>query len=302
MNKNPYEILGVEKTADEKTMKSAYRNLAKKFHPDLNPGNKQSADKFKEISSAYDLLSNTEKRAAYDRGEIDNEGKPKQQQYYNDFADNKGGQRYHQYSSNGFGSEEDIFKDIFGGKFGGRTRRSSGFENVDMDTNYSIEVDFIEAALGVKKTVNMPDGKILNINIPEGINDGQKLRLKGQGQKAHGKSPAGDAYVEVHIRPHKFFIRDNNDINIEVPISIDESILGKKIKVPTIHGDVEVSIPKGAGGGTKLRLKHKGVKGGDQYIKLKIEMPEKIDGELEEYIKKWSEHHSYNPRKNMETL
>jgi len=307
MSKDPYEILGVEKSADEKTIKSAYRKLAKKYHPDLNPGNKEAAEKFRDISAANDILSDPAKRTAFDQGEIDFEGKPTyRQQNYNDFADNTGGQRYHQYSHHDFngGNNEDIFRNIFGGfgGFGGRSGGFSGFEDTNRDAHYSIEIDFMDAALGNKKMITMPDGKTLNITIPAGINDGQQLKLKGQGQKSQGKEPAGDAYVEVKLKPHRFFTRNNNDINLDVPISIDEAILGKKIKVPTIHGPVEVSIPKGAANGMKLRLKGKGIKGADEYIKLKIEMPDNIDSELEDAIRKWAEKHSYHPRKYMEAI
>jgi DnaJ-class molecular chaperone len=301
MAKNPYDILGVAKSADEAALKAAFRKLAKKHHPDLNPGNKEAEEKFKDINAANDLLMDKEKRAAFDRGEIDMEGQPQyQQRYYRDFAEGPQGERYH--FNEGQFSPEDI-QDIFGSFFsGGVGGRRAGFKQQPTDAYYAIEIDFMESVLGGKKRVTMPDGKVLDINIPAGIEDGQKLRLRGKGDQGSATSAPGDAYVEVHIRPHPVFKRKGHDIHIEAPIGIHESALGAKIQVPTIHGPVETAIPKGASTGTTLRLKGKGIKSGDQYIKLKLVMPEKIDGELEEFMKKWSSKHSYNPRRHMESV
>jgi DnaJ-class molecular chaperone len=298
MAKNPYEILGLSKDANEADIKAAYRKLAKKHHPDLNPGNKDAEIKFKELNAANDLLSDPVKRAAFDRGEIDTDGQPQyqqQQQTYRDYADSPQGKRYH---SNSGQFDFADFESMFGGMGG----RRGGFESPppNRDVRYIIEVDFLEAARGAKKRITMPDGKTLDINIPEGIEEGQQLRLKGQGQPALANQPAGDAYVEMHIRTHPFFTRSGKDITAEVPITLQESILGGKIKVPTIHGPVEMTIPKGADTGMTLRLKGKGIKGGDQFIKLKLVMPKEIDTELEDAIRKWSETHDYNPRKQME--
>ncbi len=299
MAKNPYDILGVGKNADEKEIKAAFRKLARKHHPDLNPGNKEAAEKFKEINAANDVLMDKEKRAAFDRGEIDMEGQPQyQQRYYRDFAEGPQGRRYH-FSGGDFSPEdiEDVFGSFFGGGVGGR---HAGFKRQAADAYYAIEIDFMESVLGGKKRVTMPDGKTLDINIPAGIEDGQKLRLKGQGGQGSARSAPGDAYVEVHIRPHTLFTRKGHDIHIELPVGIHESALGGKVRVPTIHGPVETNVPKGASTGTMLRLKGKGIKGGDQYIKLKLIMPENIDKELEEFMRKWASAHSYNPRKHME--
>lgn len=298
MAKDPYDILGISKTADEKDIKAAYRRLAKQYHPDLNPDNKAAAEKFREISAANDLLNDKEKRAAYDRGEIDIDGHPQyqspphQQHYYRDFSDGPQGQRYH---FNGGQFSEDDLENIFGTYF----NRGAG-RRPPQDAHYKIDVDFLESALGGKKRVTMPDGKSLEITIPVGIEDGQKFRLKGQGEKSANGS--GDAYVEVHVRPHGFFTRQGNDIHVEIPIGIHESVLGGKIGVPTIHGNVEMSLPKGADTGMTLRLKGKGIKGGDQYVKLKLVMPEKIDSELEEFMRKWSAAHGYKPRRHMESI
>ena len=282
MAKSPYDILGINKSANEAEIKAAYRKLAKKHHPDLNPGNKEADAKFKELNAANDLLSDANKRAAFDRGEIDMEGQPRHQQQqrtYRDFAEGPQGNRYH------FGGGDFDFSELFGG-FGGRASRPP------TETHYTIEVEFMEAVRGAKKRVTMPDGKTLDITIPEGIEEGQQLRLKNQ---------SGDVHIEVHIRPHPYFTRKDKDITIEVPITLQESVLGGKIQVPTPHGLVEMTVPKAARPDTMLRLKGKGIKGGDQYVKLKLTMPKEIDEELEASIRKWSETHAYNPRKAMET-
>jgi DnaJ-class molecular chaperone len=291
MAKNPYDILGVKKDASEADIKVAYRKLARKHHPDLNPNDKNAAEKFKEINTANALLSDKEKRAAFDRGEIDMEGQPQyhqKQQTYRDFANGPQGSRYH---PNG---GDFNFEDLFAG-LGGRAGSAGFNRSPPADAHYNIEVDFLEAAIGAKKRVTMPDGKGLEINIPEGIEEGQQLRLKGQ-----GALPSGHAYITVQIRSHPFFTRKGKDITIELPISLPESVLGGQIEVPTIHGFVEMTIPKGANSGTTLRLKGKGIKAGDQYVKLKLVMPKEIDAELEEAIRKWSETHAYNPRIAME--
>jgi len=288
MAKNPYEILGVKKDASEADIKVAYRKLARKHHPDLNPSDKSAGEKFKEINTANALLSDKEKRAAFDRGEIDMEGQPQyrqQQQTYRDFADGPQGSRYH--TNGGDFNFEDIFSAFSGG---------AGFNRPPAaDAYYSLEVDFLDAAIGAKKRVTLPDRKTLDINIPEGIEEGQKLRLKGKGTQ-----PNGDAYITVQIRPHPIFSRKGKDITIELPISLPESVLGAKIQVPTIHGLVKATIPKGASSGTTFRLKGKGIKSGDQYVKLKLVMPKEIDADLEEAIGKWSQTHAYNPRMDME--
>ncbi len=307
MSKNPYEILGVSKTASDDEIKSAYRKLAKKHHPDLNPANKTAEEKFKNISRAYSFLSDKEKRAAFDRGEIDENGQPKWEgwgsagtgdgrQYYRDFASGPGGKRY--YSSSHNINPEDL-GEIFGSMFGGGasgTDFNDIFKNQQSaDVHYKLNINFLDAALGSKKQVTMPDGQTLNISIAEGIKEGQKLRLKAKGKKLpDGRQ--GDAYVEIHITSHKTFKRKDNDIYTEVPIGINEAILGDTIEVETIHGPVKIKIPKYTDSGKRFRLKGKGIKGGDHYVDVKIVIPNEVDEDLENAMKAWAEKHDYNPR------
>ena len=295
MPQTPYEILGVPADASDAAIKAAYRKLAKAHHPDLNPG-KTSDAKFREIGAAYGLLSDADKRARFDRGEIDMNGQPRQQEFYSDYAKGAQGQKYRQRSqpeppgqNHGFDPSDlgDIFSSIF--------NRGHGREGVSLDTHYSIEVDFLEAALGAQKRVTMPDGRVLDLKIPAGIVEGQQLRLKNQGNKGKDGT-AGDAYVEIHIAPHPVFIRQGNDISMELPIGFHESVLGSRVAVPTIHGPVEMAIPVGSDTGRVLRLKGKGIKDGDQLVRLKVTMPPVIDTELRDAIERWTKTHSYNPR------
>lgn len=310
MSKSPYDILDIKQGASDDEIKAAYRKLAKKYHPDLNPDNAKADDKFKEASAAHDFLKDKEKRAAFDRGEIDGQGQPKwsggaqgnaegQRQYYRDHASGPSSNRY---QNTGNINPEDL-EGIFGSMFGGRANNAE-YENMfrqqqNADTQYRFDIDFMDAALGIKKQVTMPDGKTLNISIPEGIKDGQKLRLKGQGQKiSDGRQ--GDAYVEIHVNPHKKFTRKANDIYSSIPIAIHEAILGSDVKVETIHGPVKIKIPKGTDSGKSFRVKGKGIKGGNHYVEVKIVMPDEIDNALEKTMTDWAKNKSYNPRKSKE--
>ena len=310
VNKSPYDILGIKQGASDDEIKAAYRKLAKKYHPDLNPDNAEADDKFKEASAAHDFLKDKDKRAAFDRGEIDSQGQPQwsggaqtdpkgQRQYYRDHANSSGSERY---QAGGNINPEDL-EGIFGSMFGGR-KGGAGYEEMfrqqrNADVHYRLDIDFMDAALGTKKQVTMPDGKNIKIGIPEGVKNGQKLRLKGQGNKLpDGRQ--GDIYVEIHINPHKNFIRKGNDVYTSIPIGIHESILGGNIKVETVHGPVNIRIPKGTDSGKSFRLKGKGIKGGNHYVDVKIVMPEKIDETLEKSMTDWAKNNSYNPRERKE--
>ncbi|MEZ5894328.1 MAG: J domain-containing protein [Parvularculaceae bacterium] len=302
MARNPYIVLGLTPKATDSEIRSAFRQLAKKYHPDRNPDDKKSEDKFKEVSAAFDIIGDPERRKKYDRGEIDDDGREKVNPFHQWTQRGAGEPGYRPGAGAGPGggpgagaSFEDL-SDIFSDIFGARAARSgagmgnSGYQNRGRDVRYRLEVDFLEAVNGAKKRVTMPDGRTLDLAIPAGFEDGQSLRLKGQGERAPGG--AGDVYVEVKVRPHQVFERKGDDIYIEAPITLKEAVLGGKITAPTIAGDVTVNVPKNSSSGVVLRLKGRGIPkktggAGDQYVKLKIMLPEGGDRELEEFVKKW---------------
>lgn len=301
MARNPYVVLGLAPTASDADIRAAFRKLAKQHHPDRNPGDKRAEDKFKEISAAFDILGDSDRRRKFDRGEIDEDGRERAPQFHyrpggpgqagGPFG---GGPRPGAAGDPGeFADLGDIFADLFGAR--PRDGRQYGF-NPDKvrgrDLRYRMDVDFLDAARGARKRVTMPDGRSLDIAIPEGVEEGQTLRLRGQGEAGVGGGPQGDVYVEIRIKPHAVFERDGLDIHLEAPVTLAEAVLGAKITVPTIGGDVAVTVPKSASSGTVLRLKGRGVQAGkgeagDQFVKLKIMLPEGGDPELEEFVRRW---------------
>ncbi|WP_448203421.1 DnaJ C-terminal domain-containing protein [Azospirillum sp. sgz302134] len=311
--RDPYQILGLSRSASADDIKKAYRKLAKEHHPDLKPGNAGNEERFKEISAAYTLLSDPEKRARFDRGEIDSSG----QERHHGF-----GARSHAYSgggrSRGFGGGsddsffggEDWFSDLFGGgrrrgagqQAGGGTGAGGGPRARGSDIAYSVTVPFIEAAQGTKRRVNLSNGKSIDVTVPPGTEDQQKLRLKGQGLPGTGGG-AGDAIIEVHVEPHPYFTRQGADIHVEVPITLNEAVLGASIRVPTVSGPVAVKVPPGSNTGSTLRLRGKGVMNqttkqpGDQYVKLKVVLPDPPDAELVKFVEEWAKTRSYDVRK-----
>ncbi len=302
MSDDLYRVLGVAKTATSDDIRKAHRALAKKHHPDLNPGDKSAEETFKKIQLAYDILSDDGKRRQYDAGEIDAEGNETQRGYYREYASGDGANPYH--SSAGYDDLGDIFSDLFG-------RRGTGGERAHLrmrggDVRYSMEIAFLEAVNGAKKRVTMPDGKALDITIPPGHRDGQMLRLRGQGMPGLGGGEAGDAFVEIHVAKHKIFDRNGDDIHIVLPVALHEAVLGAKVRVPTASGVVAMTIPAGSNSGDTLRLKGKGVPArrrrpaGDQIVTLRVMLPASPDDRLAAFMKEWSADHAYNPRTGVE--
>jgi DnaJ-class molecular chaperone len=285
---DPYELLGVKKDASADELQKAYRRLAKKLHPDLNPGNKKAEEQFKDVSAAYALLSDPEKRARFDRGEIDASGQERpQQRYYRDFADQGASRSYS--SDAGFAdfADEDLLSELFG-----RSRRGANLRMRGADAHYQLEVDFLDAINGAKRQITLPEGEALEVTIPPGTRDGQVLRLRGKGRPGIGGGPPGDALIETAVRPHPVFTRKGDDIHVELPVPLEQAVLGGRVSVPTPSGPVTMTVPKWANTGTVLRLKGKGVprRGGahgDEYVTLKIMLPDKPDAELEKLIAQW---------------
>jgi len=298
---DPYKTLGVSKTASADEIKKAYRKLAKQHHPDLNPGSAQAASKFKDISGAYDLLSDADKRGRFDRGEIDAAGQERADSSF--YRSHAGGPQGARYRSNAGFDPSDIFADMFaragqGGAGGGGFgfgRGGGDFQEFRMrgsDQSYTLTVDFIEAAKGAQKRLSFPDGRTLDVNVPAGTETRTVLRLRNQGQPGTGGGPAGDALIEITVEPHPLFRREGNNVLVELPVTLTEALLGGKINVPTIEGPVSMTVPAGSNTGTKLRLRGRGIapKGaaaGDQYITLKVMLPKEPDEALSDFIKTW---------------
>jgi DnaJ-class molecular chaperone len=300
--KDPYETLGVERSASADAIQKAYRRLAKKLHPDLNPGNKESEERFKEVSVAYNLLSDAEKRAQYDRGEIDATGAEKpRQRFYKDFASEAAaGHPYENYSAFAdFADSDDILSELL--KRGANVHvRARG-----ADVHYHLPIEFLEALKGETKRLTLPDGEILDVTIPAGIQDGQVLRLRGKGRPGIGEGEGGDALVEIAIKPHSLFAREGNDVYLDLPVTLSEAVLGARINVPTPTGSVTMTVPKGSNTGTVLRLRGKGVPRrdgghGDELVKLKVMLPVQPDSELEAFAAGWEGGKAYDPRGGMQ--
>ena len=306
MASDPYTVLDVQRDASQEDIQKAYRKLAKKLHPDLNPGNKQAEEQFKEITAAYDLLGDAEKRGRFDRGEIDASGAERpRQRYYRDFAEDGGGEtRYYYSNDQGFADlagGDDILAEILGRGRGGRDElRMPG-----PDLRYRLEVDFLDAVNGATKEIHLPDGSALKVAIPAGTRDGQILRLRGKGGPGIGGGPSGNALIEIAVRAHPVFSRKDDDIHVELPISLAEAILGGKVQVPTPTGPVTATVPKWSSSGRVLRLKGRGVPRrdgarGDEYATLKVMLPETPDPELEQCVAQWSARKASNPRETAE--
>jgi DnaJ-class molecular chaperone len=294
---DPYQTLGVKKDASQDDIQKAYRRLAKKLHPDLNPGNELAEERFKEVSQAYDLLGDPGKRARFDRGEIDASGAERpRQRYYRDFAE--GASSYA--SDSGFADfgADDFLSEIFGRQARGNLRMRG------QDVHYRLPLGFLDAINGGKQQLTLPDGSVLDVAIPPGTRDGQILRLRGKGRPGIGGGPPGDALIEIEVRPHHIFTRKGDDIHVELPISLKEAVLGGKVSVPTPSGAVTMTVPKWSNTGTVLRLKGQGAPKpgggrGDEYVALKVMLPERPDPELEKFVSQWAPVDARGPRQAM---
>ena len=306
MADDPYAALGVAKTATQDEIRKAYKKIAKESHPDLNPGNAKAADRFKAAAAAHDLLKDPEKRARFDAGEIDASGQERpERRFYREYAEGPEATYHTTRGFEDFGDMSDVFADLFGAR-SGRRAGAAGGQGVRMrgpDQHYTLTVGFLEAARGATRRITMPDGSVLDVKIPRGLVDGQTIRLRGKGAPGVGGGEAGDALVTVTVEPHDFFTREGDDILVELPITLDEAVLGGKVEVPTIDGRVALSVPKGASSGRVLRVRGKGVqrgdRRGDQLVTLKVVSPRQVDAELEAFFRKWREGHAYDPRRGV---
>jgi DnaJ-class molecular chaperone len=311
---DPYKLLGVARDASADQIKTAYRKLARGLHPDLHPNDKQAEDRFKRVSAAYDLLSDSTKRARFDAGEIDASGAEKARARP---KGNPGG------GFGGFGggfqfndNPQDIFDELLRRRSKGRAKGWSPFDDqpgpgagaganagggAGADAQFSLKISLPEALLGETKRITLTSGKSLDVKVPPGSKDGAVLRLKGQGHPGRAGAPAGDALIEIKIEPHPFFTRQNDDILITVPVTMAEALLGGKVTVPTLDGKVTVTVPAGANSGTTLRLKGKGVPSGsnrgDQLVTLQVTLPDRANDDLIHFIKNWEAKNPYDVRK-----
>ena len=326
--RDPYDVLGVPKNASQEAIKSAFRKLAKKLHPDANKQDKKAAAKFAELNAAYEILGEEAKRKAFDRGEIDAEGKPRFQGFegFGAGADARargfgqggfgqgGGFESFTFGPEGFqrstgrggfaGGIDDILKGMFGG--GGRGEHFAADDSAQAtpgrDVTGAVTISLNEAAKGTTRRVQLPSGKEIDAKIPAGLADGQTIRLKGQGLPGAG-GHVGDALITVSIAPHPLFERDGANLRLQLPVSLYEAVLGAKVRVPTLEGAVELAIPRGTNSGRTFRLKGKGMPGkdgrGDLYATVRIMLPERSEAELEELMRQWRDQKPYDPRKDM---
>lgn len=324
--RDPYEVLGVQRSADAAAIKSAYRRHAKKLHPDANKNDPKAGARFAELNTAYEILGDEAKRKAFDRGEIDSEGKPRFHGFdgfgthpgagmgdnatFETFTWGPEGFQRSGGRQGGFGGFEDVLKDMFGG-IGGRRRTGFGgrhFEPEDFsapgpgrDVAANVTITLAEAARGGSRRVHLPTGKDVEVKIPAGLADGQQIRLKGQGLP--GAGAVGDTLITVRIAPHPLFERDGANLRLELPLTLYEAVLGAKVRVPTLDGAVDLAVPAGTSSGRTFRLKGKGLPGkggqGDLFATVRIVLPAHRDADLEELMRKWRDSKPYDPRKDL---
>jgi len=293
MADDPYTVLGVPRDADEAAIKAAYRKLARKHHPDLNPGKPEAEARFKAAASAHDLLSDPDRRARFDRGEIDAEGQEQRPAGgYRRHAEAPAGERY------GPAMDEGVFEDLFADLFEARARAPRRGE----DEAYRLDVDFAASILGKTERLTLPDGRVLSVKIPPGLASGQVLRLRGQGGPGRQGSPAGDAMIEVRVADHPVWRRDGRDVLMELPVSLPEAVLGGAVEVPTPGGRLRVTLPAGSDSGRQIRLRGKGVAGdkpGDLIVTLRVVIGPP-DPALQAFLREWRPEHPFDPRAGLE--
>jgi DnaJ-class molecular chaperone len=329
--RDPYEVLGVGRNADAATIKSAFRKLAKKLHPDANKNDPKSAQRFAEVNAAYEILGEEAKRKAFDRGEIDAEGKPRFSGFegfggtrgagragpdfdVEQFSFGPGGFR-HSRGRRGaaFDGIEDVLGNVFGNMAGGTRNRARGnvrggvepedFETASSDVAVAVTITLAEAAKGGSRRVHLPTGKEVDVKIPPGLGDGRQIRLKGQGLA--GPGGVGDALITIRIAPHPFFKVDGADLRVDLPITLYEAVLGAKVRVPTLDGAVELNVPAGTSGGRTFRVRGKGLpaegqgRKGDLYATVQIVLPENGDSGLDELMREWRDRKPYDPRRDL---
>lgn len=308
---DPYVTLGVAKTASAEEIKKGYRKLVRMSHPDLNPDDAGAEARFKAISVAYDLLKDAATRARFDAGEIDASGAERpERRYYRDYAETPGNAYQRGGGFAAAGDPADIFAEMlrqrgragargFGSPFG-----DEGFAAAGQDAHYALAVPFLDAVRGARTRITLPDGSDLEVQIPKGSSDGRTLRLRGKGGPGFGGGPAGDAYVTLTVQPHRLFRREGDDIHVDLPITLDEAVLGAKVAVPTVDGTVNLTIPKGVSSGRVLRLRGRGVQrsggaAGDQLVELRIVLPSVIDEKLQAFMADWRKTNHHDPRKDL---
>jgi DnaJ-class molecular chaperone len=295
---DPYQELGVSRSASADEIRRAFRKLAKQFHPDANPGDKAAEERFKRVSAAFDLLGDVDKRKKYDAGEIDADGHETMRGFGGGGPSGQGG---------GFRASEfenidlsDILGEMFGGRGGRAGGGFGGFSQRGSDVRARLEIDLEESIAGGKRRISFTDGRTLEVTIPKGATDGQALRLKGQG--APGRAGPGDALIELTIRPHPLFRRDGDNLVMDLPVSLPDAVLGGKVEAPTPDGAVTLSIPPGSNSGSTLRLRGRGAPGangrrGDLMARLVIALPEPPDAELKKFAESWRAERPYTPRR-----
>lgn len=309
---DPYKTLGVARDASQDAIRKAYRKLAKTHHPDLNPGNARAEAIFKSVTAANEILSDPDKRAKFDRGEIDAAGQERGwsqagSQTYRDYAQSGAGRRY---AGAGAGAQdqgwsaEDV-ESMFGSMFGEGARRRAEAPMRGQDERYSLQTGFLDAVNGTTTRLSLPDGRTLDVRIPPGTEDGQVLRLRGQGGAGWNGGPAGDALIEIHVAPHAVFRREGSTIRLDLPVSLREAALGGPVEIPTPGGTVRMRVPPGSDTGTELRLRGRGVPAhggqpaGDLYATLRV-MIGKPDAALEAFLREWTPETEPHPRAAME--